>query len=62
MTTWVLILTIVFGDGASSSSIPGFKSKASCQKAGREWITQTGKNDYLDSQDNLTFVCVENFS
>jgi hypothetical protein len=60
MTTWVLILTIVFGEGTSITSASGFRSKESCTKAGQEWLSHTGKNMYLEAKENLSFVCVAN--
>lgn len=60
MISWVLILTVVFGEGTSITSVHGFKSKESCNKAGQEWLSHTDKNEYLNAKENLSFVCVAN--
>jgi hypothetical protein len=54
MTTWVLILSLAAGYGASVNSVPGFASQAVCSQAGEQWKG----NLSLGTGTKASFVCV----
>lgn len=54
MGTWILIVSLAAGYGASVNSVPGFASQAICQEAGTQWKG----NLSLGLGTKGSFVCV----
>lgn len=54
MATWVLIVSLAAGYGASVNSVPGFVSLEVCQKAGEQWKG----NLSLGAGTKASFTCV----
>lgn len=54
MATWVLIVSLAAGYGASVNSVPGFTSQAICQTAGEQWKGGLA----LGAGTKASFVCV----
>lgn len=47
ITTFVLILTISYGNGVFVHSIPGFTSEAACEVAADKWKNASGHDDAI---------------
>lgn len=58
MKTFVLILTIFGSEGSAAiDHVPGFKTRAVCEAAGRAWDKGI-RSGYFSSR-TTSFVCVE---
>lgn len=51
---WILILTLMTGEGAMVSSVPGFTSETTCRAAGAEWQGQAAD---LRRSVRAAFIC-----